>query len=242
MTVNRWDNFWTNEQGAFNDIMYVNTFFFASELNKLLKLKATDKILDYGCGPGYFSDYFARLTTDKPVIEGADLNSSYVALCKKKHPSSTFFIITADSSANEKILRKQLSGKKFNYFILLSIVQYFESVKDLEKLVATLAPFLQPNGKLIIADVIDDRTSSVKDALSLFLKCTQQGKLKSFFKFIHYVVFSNYRKVVNDIPLLKISEETLKEVAKRNTMNLTKVAGLTIHPSRSNYVLTKASL
>lgn len=239
MTPKRWDNFWTNDQGEFNDIMYINTFFFASKVNKQLKLKSTDKILDYGCGPGYFSDYFAQAATEKPIIIGADINSSYVALCKKKHPRSIFINITPDFSSNEKILNEQLSGKNFDYVILLSIIQYFESIKDLEKLVRLFAGVLQQNGKLIIADVIDHKTSSVKDALALFIKCIQQSKLKSFFKFITYLIFSNYRKLVNDIPLLKVSETTLREIAKNNNMNLTKVDGLTIHPSRSSYLLTK---
>jgi 2-polyprenyl-3-methyl-5-hydroxy-6-metoxy-1,4-benzoquinol methylase len=219
--------------------MYINTFFFAAQLNKLLKLKSTDRILDYGCGPGYFSDYFARLATEKPVIDGADINSTYVALCKKKYPDLLFFKITPDCSSNEKILKEQLSGKDFNYIVLLSIVQYFEGIKDLEKIVALVGAFLQPNGKLIIADVIDHKTSPVKDALSLFLKCLQQRKIKSFFKFIHYLFFSNYRTIVKDMPLLKVSDETLSAIAKSNNMDLVKVKGLTIHPSRNNYIFTK---
>jgi hypothetical protein len=61
-----------------------------------------------------------------------------------------------------------------------------------------------------------------------------------FIKFIAYLLFSDYRKISKQASLLKISEQMVNRIAAVNTLRVEKVSGLTIHASRTNYVLTKA--
>ena len=216
--------------------MRINTSFFARQIQKRFFLKPGDKILDYGCGPGLLADYF-----DPKGIKmtGADINKYYLEQCRKNHPESVFIEITTDKAFNRKAFDDKLKGTRFNYVTLLSITQYFENEAEVERVIHFLMPYIQPNGKIIIADVIDENTSSVRDALSLLYHCLRRGMLIAFAKFILYLLSSDYRMISKNAKLLKLSEQTMNQVATRNTLLFEKVGGLTIHSTRTNYIFTK---
>ncbi len=150
-----------------------------------------------------------------------------------------FLLITNDSSHNKKIFQEHLVDKKFDFIVLLSIVQYFENLSALDCVIDTLHPLLKGTGQIIIADICDRHTSSVTDALSLFFHCIKNGKSISFFRFIFYLLFSDYRKLRKRASLLNISSAHMIEIAKRNSLYCKKIDGLTLHPSRTSYILTK---
>ncbi len=216
--------------------MKIATTYFASEIEKKFQLNSTSKILDYGCGPGFLIDYLA---TKEISITGADINQFYIEECKKNHPGSLFLHITTDLELNKKILKDQLNLEKFDFIILLSISQYLKSVVELEEIIKMLLFYLKDEGKIIIADVIDHHTSSVIDAGSLFFHCMKKNELMAFFRFISYLFFSNYRKISMNAHLLKISEQSIHQIASDNFLDYENIKGLTIHSSRTSYILSK---
>lgn len=216
--------------------MKIATTYFASEIEKKFQLNSTSKILDYGCGPGFLIDYLA---TKEISITGVDINQFYIEECKKNHPGSLFLHITTDLELNKKILKDQLNLEKFDFIILLSISQYLKSVVELEEIIKMLLFYLKDEGKIIIADVIDHHTSSVIDAGSLFFHCMKKNELMAFFRFISYLFFSNYRKISMNAHLLKISEQSIHQIASDNFLNHENIKGLTIHSSRTSYILSK---
>ncbi|MBA4053373.1 MAG: hypothetical protein C0490_01545, partial [Marivirga sp.] len=108
-----------------------------------------------------------------------------------------------------------------------------------EHVVKMLLGHLKENGKIIIADVIDQNTSSIRDAISLFFHCIKRGEPMTFFRFVFYLLFSNYRTLSRDTKLLSISNAEMSRLANRNTLSCEKMDGLTIHSSRTSYVLGK---
>ena len=236
MDLGGWDNFWRDQRDSFNEVMKIGTTFFAVQLTKSFDLKSGDEILDYGCGPCFLADY---LEPKHVAMTCADINPLFIEQGKKNHPAFTFIAITSDAEVNKKIFEEQLQGKKFDFIILLSIAQYLKNVAILEKVINILLPYVEEGGKIIVADVIDQSSSAISDALSLFAHCVKRGKIMAFFRFIFYLVFSDYRKLSSGIELLKISEESMGQIANNNSLNYEKVRGLTIHSSRTNYVLEK---
>ena len=236
MSTSGWAHFWENEKHSFNTVMKIATTYFASEIEKKFQLNSTSKILDYGCGPGFLIDYLA---TKEISITGVDINQFYIEECKKNHPGSLFLHITTDLELNKKILKDQLNLEKFDFIILLSISQYLKSVVELEEIIKMLLFYLKDEGKIIIADVIDHHTSSISDAGSLFFHCMKKNELMAFFRFISYLFFSNYRKISMNSHLLKISEQSIHQIAKDNFLNFENIKGLTIHSSRTSYILSK---
>jgi hypothetical protein len=132
-----------------------------------------------------------------------------------------------------------LKGRRFDYIILLSITQYFKDENELEKVVNFLSDYLEVNGKIIIADVINEHTSSIQDAFSLLYHCLKRGMLIPFARFIFYLVFSDYRKISKSTNLLQLSDQLITQISKNHSLIFEKIDGLTIHSTRTNYILTK---
>jgi 2-polyprenyl-3-methyl-5-hydroxy-6-metoxy-1,4-benzoquinol methylase len=231
-----WDNFWKGQKESFGEIMRVSTNYFGKQLEKRFALKATNGILDYGCGPGFLADYLAGKGIP---MTGADINDFYIEQCRVHHPGALFVMITTDPEANRQILRQHLGGRKFDYIVLLSIAQYFKDLATLEQVMQMLSEFLSPAGRIIIADVLDEKTSAASDALSLLRHCIMRGQVIRFVRFILYLLFSDYRSISKNTQLLQISEPAIRAIAGQQGLRCDKVSGLTIHTTRTNYVLSK---
>ncbi|THU35959.1 methyltransferase domain-containing protein [Niastella caeni] len=239
MSSTGWDNFWKDQRQSFYAVMRMATAYCVTQLEKVYHLKPTDEILDYGCGPGFVADCLAN---QKIQITGADINEFFIEECRKNHPASLFLLITTDITANKKILDEQLKEQKFDYILLLSVAQYFNSANDLEQLIGLLSTYMKESGRLIIADVLDENTSSIKDAITLFLHCIKKGRVGAFVGFMSYLMFSNYRTISKQNKLLQVPEQAIRDMAMRNALQCEKVKGLTLQKSRSNYILSHSSV
>jgi 2-polyprenyl-3-methyl-5-hydroxy-6-metoxy-1,4-benzoquinol methylase len=235
MSVTGWDNFWKGQRKSFYAVMRIATGYFVSQLEKLYHFKPTDTIFDYGCGPGFVAD---ALASKNIRTTGADINEFFIEECRQHHPASLFVLITTDPAANKKILEEQLQGRQFDCIILLSVAQYLKTTNDLEDIVKLLRFYIKEQGRLIIADVLDDDTSAIRDAFALFMHCIKKGRIGTFIGFMSYLIFSNYRKLTNEISLLRVPEQAISDMAKRNALQYEKKKGLTIHVSRYSYILT----
>lgn len=236
MSSTGWDKFWKDQRQSFYAVMKIATGYFVTQLQKLYQLKPTDAIFDYGCGPGFVADSLA----DKNIrITGADINEFFIGECRKNHPASLFILITTDVAANKKILEEQLKDRKFDFIILLSVAQYLNNVSDLEALIGLLRTYMNESSRLIVADVLDEHTSSMRDAFALFMHCIKKGRIGAFVGFMSYLMFSSYRTISKQNKLLQVPEQAMRDMAKRNELQCEKVKGLTLQISRSNYILSK---
>lgn len=216
--------------------MKIGTFAFAARLEKEVAIKPSVKLLDYGCGPGFLADYFAERNN---TITGVDINASFIEECRKNHSNGKFLLITTSAAENKKIFNDQFQDKQFDVITILSIAQYFSDKKELEQLIGLLIPYLTDSGVIVLADIIDENTSSLKDAGSLLIHCIRKGKIIAFTRFIFYLLFSNYSDISKKNRLLMFSEQFIKEIAKSHALNYRQVKNLTIHPSRNNYIFSK---
>jgi 2-polyprenyl-3-methyl-5-hydroxy-6-metoxy-1,4-benzoquinol methylase len=235
MSSTSWDKFWKDQRQSFWDAMQIATGYFAMQFQNRFQIKRTDTVFDYGCGPGFVADALAK---DNRSITGADINEFYIEQCRKNHPAASFIHITTKVADNEQILSKELNGRRFDYIIVLSVAQYLKSTAELEAVVKMLRIYLKPEGKLVLADLIDGNTSSVKDALSLLFHYIKIGRVFTFIRFMWYLLFSNYRKVSGKMPLLLVPEQAIRDIAVNNNLTYEKINGLTIQKTRCNYVLS----
>ena len=236
MSSESWSRFWLNQEQSFFTIMRISTSYLATQIEKHLQLNRESKILDYGCGPGFLAD---SLSQHGIIADGADINPYFIAQCKSNHPHSIFLGITTDFEDCRILFERELREKKFDVIVILSIVQYFKNESEVKALIKLLLPFLSKRGKIVIADCLTDENSSVRDALSLFYHCVKIGEVLAFLRFIVYLMFSDYRKLSNTLKLLKISKQNISEISLANGLSCREVAGLTIHPTRVNFILSK---
>ena len=230
-----WATFWQNQAHSFDEVMRVSTSYFARRFIDHFKITPEDRIFDYGCGPGFLADSLAAFRIN---VTGADINSSFVAQCLKNHPQSFVFLITTDPDSNQGILNNNLAGKKFNYIVLLSISQYLENVEALGNIIKLLKAHLSENGKIIVADVVDPKTSALRDLIAIKLECIRSGKLISFTRFFFYLIFSEYRQLSTNVKLLRISEDDMQLIAANALLRCERAPRLTVHPTRASYVFS----
>ncbi|HEX8059528.1 MAG TPA: methyltransferase domain-containing protein [Cyclobacteriaceae bacterium] len=235
MTIDDWSSFWKKPNNAFNSVMKVSTDFFSRKLAKRYPFKAGESILDYGCGPGFL---VGNLVAAGVKVTGADINESFLEENRKNFSGCDFIRISAEPATTLKILSEKLYGKQFDRIILLSIIQYFRSQQEVEEVVRFLKGYLKAGGQMIIADVIDEKTSSARDAMGIFIQCVRQGRILAFASFILYLQGSDYRKVSSKIKLLSLSYDSMKRLADNCSMSLAESKGMTPHPTRSNYILS----
>lgn len=233
-----WSKFWKDEEDVFFQIMQLSTNDFARRLDKLLRINESNRILDYGCGPGFLID---SLVDKCGNLIGVDINAFFLAQCKKKHEGLRFIKISSVVSDNEDVFSAEFKDLKFDIIVILSIVQYFESKDDLEILLRMLRKYLTSDGKIVLADVIDAQTSSVRDGLALLRSCLLSGRILPLLKFMKYLFLSDYNRLSKKLNLLNISEESVNQIAENCSLKAIKAEPLTLHPTRSSYLLTKVS-
>lgn len=235
MSTTGWGNFWKDQRQSFWEAMQIATGYFAAQFQRQFQVKPTDAIFDYGCGPGFVADALAK---NNKTVTGADINEFYIEQCRKNHPTASFIQITTDIISNEQILDSQLKDKRFDYIIVLSVTQYLKDTAELEAVVKMLCAYLKEGGKLVLADIIDSNTSTVKDAIALLFHYIKINRLPTFVRFMSYLFFSSYRKVSGKIPLLLVPEQAIRDIAAVNGLTYKKISGLTIQKTRCNYVLS----
>jgi 2-polyprenyl-3-methyl-5-hydroxy-6-metoxy-1,4-benzoquinol methylase len=238
-TTNHWSSFWKKPNRAFDDVMKVSTDFFYYELIKRLPLAPGTSILDYGCGPGLLVD---SLVKSNVAITGADINEHFIEQNKVRFPGIEFIRISEDPDLTFKVLSEKFEGRLFDRIVLLSIVQYFRSAKEVDNVVGFLSRYLRPGGQLIVADVLDENTSSVKDAIGVFFQCIRRDRAFAFAKFILYLMFSEYSKVSKNNRLLLLSSDFMEQMARHHSMSVSEQKGMTPHPTRASYIFTHKAL
>jgi 2-polyprenyl-3-methyl-5-hydroxy-6-metoxy-1,4-benzoquinol methylase len=237
MSSFEWGSFW-KEKKSFHAITKMSTVFFASQIEKKYNLKPGDDILDYGCGPGFITE---ALAVKNISVTGLDINEFFIEACAEKYPSSSFIHITTDVAVNKKILHEQLKERKFDVVIFLGVAQYLTSINEVEEVIKMLQFYLKESGKIIVGDVIDESTSSFKDAFSLSFHYIKKGKIAAFIRFVFFYLFSNYRNISKEAKMLMVPEQSICKIAENNLLDYKKVDRLSIHPSRSTYVLSRKS-
>jgi 2-polyprenyl-3-methyl-5-hydroxy-6-metoxy-1,4-benzoquinol methylase len=235
MSINHWSSFWKKPNDAFDDVMRVSTDFFYNELNRRFPLSPGNSILDYGCGPGFL---VSNLVRSNVAVTAVDINKHFIKQNKIAFPSTEMIEISEDTSATFKILSEKFLGKLFDQIVLLSIVQYFKSKQEVEDVVGFLSRYLKPEGKLIVADVLHENTSSARDAIGVFIQCVRRGRVFAFGKFILYLMFSDYRKISRENKLLLLSSDFVDQMAARYSMSVCEATGMTPHPTRTSYIFT----
>lgn len=224
-----WQEFWQRPDNIFAQIMKLSTQSFAERVDKLYNIQFGSVVLDFGCGPAYLADFF----NDKISYTGVDLNETFLLDAKRKHPKFSFCRVDEFHSSQYK--------EKFDWIILLSVSQYLADTTALQNLIADLKISLKKDGVIILADVIDHQTARLDDLLSLFKQCVKKGKLHTFFKFFFNVLASNYRQLARNKSLLQVSADQMARIATDLSMQLEKAPRLTIHKTRSNYLLRNLS-
>ena len=113
----------------------------------LLKNNGSSKLLDYGCGYGENSVYFAKAGYE---VHAADVSKDLISYLKKKNKTKAkqkikFFHV------NEKLKKLPFKDNHFDTIICTGVIMYLASKKKTLYLLNEFERCLKPNGKFIIS-------------------------------------------------------------------------------------------
>ncbi len=104
---------------------------------KLVERHCRGKILDLGCGSGFFSDYLQKKGFD---VTGVDIDPENIKSAKKRN-SKVRFILSDVTRLNLK--------KKYDTVLLFGVLEYLVNV-NLTKFLSDIKNLLNKDGKILI--------------------------------------------------------------------------------------------
>jgi SAM-dependent methyltransferase len=112
------------------------------------------KILEIGCGNGWFSNVMGSL--EKTEVVGLDINIPELEQAVQLFQKDNLTFVYADLFE-----KTQLNTQKFDLVVFNSCLQYFENLKPLFEIIADL---LTPNGEIHIIDTPFYTTDRIENA------------------------------------------------------------------------------
>lgn len=232
-----WKNFWANDPKLFGIVMKESTDYFANHVLAGKILGTEDKVLDFGCGPGYLAE---RLINKVTSYWGVDISPTYINTCTAKfNEKSNFrFGLLQETGKSSGLLEAGLPEKSFDIIIILSVVQYFTDRNSVCELLKSCKSLLSENGKIILADVIESNDSLIKDVISVFLNSIRKKYFTAFLRFMYQARFSSYNQLRKNNHLLCLTEKEISEMCTSLGLRYHILPGCTLHASRSTYCIT----
>ena len=105
-------------------------------LLRVVDAKPGKKILEVGCGDGYFSRAFAAAGAE---VEGSDVAAPMIAEAKEKDPTHKWFVASADN----------LSFAKNNLYDSVVVVLALQNIENLNGAIAEASRVLKPGGEFV---------------------------------------------------------------------------------------------
>jgi SAM-dependent methyltransferase len=229
-----WSNFWKSSPAGFNDMMYLATSSFSKSFKKKFPLLATDRVLDIGCGPGFFID---KIKDEIQFGCGIDISEKYIEICKqnfKQNNNLSFF--SAEAYADD-FYKKIITENKINRVVMLSVLQYYQNTNQVKDFLLSLKE-INNNQKfsVLIADIIPTNHSFFADIKSILSYAIKSGYIIRFFKFILFALFSNYR-IAKKQGFLNVDPAFFTQLGKAYSLDISIVNNLTIHSSRYSVLI-----
>ncbi|OGG14172.1 hypothetical protein A2773_02790 [Candidatus Gottesmanbacteria bacterium RIFCSPHIGHO2_01_FULL_39_10] len=130
-------------------------------INSRFPQKKTLRILDYGCGSGYFLEIFGKTRIGE--YYGYDLSEKSIQCAKKTHHNRNvhFFHIQKDSAS---LLKEK---KNIDVLVLIGVLQYMSN-KEFSALFKNAKKLLTPNGVIIISCSVDHIVYRAMNVLHIF--------------------------------------------------------------------------
>jgi ubiquinone/menaquinone biosynthesis C-methylase UbiE len=105
-------------------------------LLRVVEPRKGKKILEVGCGDGFFSAEFAHAGAE---VEGSDIASAMISEAKQKYPHVRWYVASADN----------LSFAKNELYDAVVIVLALQNIEHLQEALKEVARVLKPKGSLV---------------------------------------------------------------------------------------------
>jgi ubiquinone/menaquinone biosynthesis C-methylase UbiE len=233
-TANNWLTYW-NEETIFTDADWrKNMEIFVRATDPMMNYTTDDIILDIGCGPGYLASFLKDRVKE---IHGVDTSERYLEICGKKFAQDHnvfFYKLDNDNYTDLSFLRT----KKFSIIICLSVIQYYKSITDVEKLIEAVRGIALPGSRFLITD-FQTNTGTFSDVYGILKTGFKERFLCKALLFLFRARTSKYYKIRSSLGLLTLSVENLNELIDKLHLNAQILSmKLTVNENRKHLLIT----
>jgi cyclopropane fatty-acyl-phospholipid synthase-like methyltransferase len=211
---NVWLDFWKTENITRDIIRQCNMKMFVESTENILNYEKDDIVMDIGSGPGTIVHFLKDRVKE---IHCLDISDKYLDMCRKNFQMGNQVFPHKLDESNYTDL-SFLKEKKFSKIICLSVIQYYQNLHEVEKLITEVKNLAQDGAKMLIADipVNDDKLSDIWGILSIALK---NGFLWEAVWYLIRHKFSDYYSIRKEAGILIYPEHLLKDIINRLQLN-----------------------
>ena len=201
-----WREFWSGEHS-----IYVNARHRALHYDLLAKhiaalVPSPDAVLlDYGCGEALAADSVVRKCRSLMLFDAAP--NVQDRLRRRFSGNERIIVLTAEAL-------NALEPPSLDMIVCTSVLQYL-GVDEFEAVLETWYELLRSNGRLVVADIVPPGLGALADAKALLQFAFEGGFFFPAVWGLARTLFSNYRKLRDEIGLSTYSEADMFELLSR---------------------------
>lgn len=144
-----WIDYWKSET-LFGEFQWQeNMDIFVRTSQPIMEYGPSDVVLDIGCGPGYLE---AALKDTVRAMHGVDTSPRYLQRCRERFPNQPNLFFYQLDEQNYTDL-SAVADQRFSKIVCLSVVQYYQSIDEVETLIRNVRQLALPGARLLIADI-----------------------------------------------------------------------------------------
>ncbi|MDD5097539.1 MAG: class I SAM-dependent methyltransferase, partial [Candidatus Omnitrophica bacterium] len=210
-----WIDYW-NQDSFWKDspLWQINARLFSKSASRVMEFKKSDSVLDIGCGPGYVE---AMLAPSVKSIYALDVAKQFVDICSlrcRKHLNVRVGHLRKDDYAN----LEEYAGP-FSIVLCVSVVQYYQDMGELEKLISSVRKIVSPGARMLIADLPLERKiwGFFWDALCSYFLSLREGYAGVLLRtaFARWLEATDYKAFQDQTKQLYFTTEKLKLLINR---------------------------
>ena len=233
MKKNLWLDYWDKKNIWTNSYLWKkNSKIFYKNTTKIFKYNKKMNILDIGCGNG---DIAEKISKKVNQVFCVDISKEYVKICKKrfKKNKNIHVKLIKGNYTNLSFLKK----KNFSIVLCNSVVQYYNSQKEIIDLVKSVKKIVNKNCYFLISDI--EVLGYKKNYVKLFLNGLFHGYFLSLiFMTINLFLYKDYKKTEKKQKLLIVDYKKLIKKLKNIVSEIKLIdENLTANIGRKNILL-----
>jgi ubiquinone/menaquinone biosynthesis C-methylase UbiE len=209
-----WMGWWKTEAITRDANWRKNMEIFLEATEPILLYGSQDTVLDIGCGPCHFA---SSLKDRVKEIHSVDISERYLNFCQSrfKNARNVFFHKLNENNYTDLSCIKHL---KFSIIVCLSVIQYYNDIDDVKRLIEEARGIALPGARLLIAD-IPTSNGMFFDLLGMLATGFREKYFMEGIKFMYRARNSTYHQMRSSVGLLSISVTELNDLISQLNLN-----------------------